>query len=519
VLGIVFAVAVWQRLRSYDETGAATTVTTAPETVGGTVAPATETTARPASHPADPGVIVSDCGARTTTTLTESERDRRYNELLRGAPSATTTGSGAPSPPAATPAPAPERSAVKHPAEAVGTTRPKPPTPPPQPQPQPLVPSSTPSPMQSPNSSSSSSSHEEAHSEAADDPDSDINPPQLMGVEFLPPAIQDGESTLLAVRAQDNLSGVRSVSGVIGGPTGTVQGFACQREGDSNRYVTRVTIPKDAAPGDWLVKYLTLTDNASNSVNLTLSQGVLPVTARFQVTSSNADTDAPTLRAVRLERAAMRAGDRNTVFVEADDDKTGVNSVNGVFVSPGKQARLSFGCRVGSTGAWECPLTPPSCLDCGVWHLEQLQMQDKANNMATVRADNPLLQPVVVDISGDACDSAPPALSMLALDPVVVSNVEGGNIQVRATIADDGCGVASLSGQAVPADNEGGQHAYFSLTAAADGRTFIGTLVVPKHAAKGMWTIAWLQALDKGHNLRQYPANDPIIARATFRVE
>jgi hypothetical protein len=130
-----------------------------------------------------------------------------------------------------------------------------------------------------------------------------------------------------------------------------------------------------------------------------------------------------------------------------------------------------------------------------------------------------LLRAVVVDISGDACDSAAPALSMLTLDPLVVSNVEGGAIQVRATIADDGCGVASLSGQAVPQGGTGGQHAYFSMGPSGDGRTFIGTLTIEKHAAKGTWTIAWLQALDKGHNLRAYSANDPIVSRVTFRVE
>ncbi len=502
------------RLRSYGDEPAAT-MSTASTARGGSMAATRTSGGHPNDVPSDPGVIVpAGEDARGTTTMTQSERERRYNELLRAAPP-TATGAGA-GVSATTQTTEPERSLLSRVAEAVGITHAKPQPPPVQPPPTP--------PMMSPNSQPSTSSSSPAprdpkHTEADDDPDSDLNPPQLIGVEFIPAAIQDGESTLLAVTAQDNLSGVRSISGVIGGPSGTVQGFACQREGETNRYVTRVTVPKDAAPGVWLVKYLTLTDNASNSVNLTVSQGALPPTANFRVTSSDADTTAPTLSAVRLERAAMRAGDKNTVFVVADDDKTGVTSVNGVFVSPGKQARLAFGCRLGTTGSWECPLTPPSCLDCGVWRLEQVQLQDKANNMATIRADNPLLQTVVVDISGDACDSVPPALSMLTLDPVVVSNVEGGNIQVRATIEDDGCGVASLSGQAVPADNVGGQHAYFSLAPSGDGRTFIGTLSVQKHAAKGTWTIAWLQALDKGHNLKQYPANDPIIARATFRVE
>lgn len=500
----------WLRVRAYDGVTEAATPAGTRDAMRAT--PATTTTAADAmNEPSDPGVIVESTTNGTTISARESARERRYNELLRaGTP--TTTGAQTAANVTATPQPAPERSLVTRIAEAVGISKPK--AQPAAQQPPPPQPSQPP-----PTSTSPSSTRETPHTEADDDQDSDVTPPQLMSVEFQPPTVQDGETTILAVIVQDNLSGVRSVSGVIASPTGTVQGFACQREGDSNRYVARISVPKEAAAGTWVLKYLTLTDNASNSVNLNAAQGALPGFSTFRVVASTSDTKPPTLTSVSVDRSAMRAGDRNTVFVQAEDDQTGVAMVNGVFVSPGKQARLAFGCRLSSTGMWECPLTPPSCLDCGVWHLEQLQLQDKANNMATVRADNPKLAPVIVDISGDACDSAPPALSMLVLNPLVVSNVDGGTIEVRATIADDGCGVASLSGQAIPQGGVGGQHAYFSMQPAGDGKTFIGKIEIQQHAAKGIWTIAWLQALDKGHNLRAYAANDPIISRVTFRVD
>lgn len=515
MLGIVFAVAVWLRLRSYDETSPATpgsTLVTTEETSGvGTTRP--EETATEAA-PSDPGVIVESTTAAPPATRSQSERERRYNELLRDAPPVPAAAEKPPVVPAPAPTPAAERPANRA-AERAPAPRPKPPAPVPTPVPQPRPVRDPTPPPPDPVDYPPPSGRERVE----DDGESDLVPPQLVGVDFVPGTVQDGESTVLAVTAQDNLSGVRSISGVISSPSGTVQGFACQREGDTSRFVTRVSVPKESAAGLWTLKYLTLTDNASNSVNLNAAQGALPASASFRVVASTSDTAAPSLRSVRLDRPAMRAGDRNTVFVEAEDDKTGISIVSGVFVSPGKQARLAFGCRPGSTGIWECPLTPPACLDCGLWRLEQLQLQDKANNMATLRADNPILGPVVVDISGNACDANPPALSMLALDPLVVSNAEGGTIQVRATIADEGCGVASLSGQAVPQGNVGGQHAYFSMQPAGDGRSFVGMLTVQKMAAKGTWTIAWLQALDKGHNLKAYAATDPIVSRVSFRVE
>jgi hypothetical protein len=222
---------------------------------------------------------------------------------------------------------------------------------------------------------------------------------------------------------------------------------------------------------------------------------------------------------VYLEKRSMNAGERNTVFVQAEDDKSGVALVSGVFVSPSKQARIGFGCRAGSAGAWECTVSPPACLDCGAWRLEQVQVQDKANNMATFRGDNQLVSQIVLDISGQSCDAGPPQITALALNPTVVSNTEGGTINITALVQDDSCGVASLSGQAIPAGAIGGQRIPFSFDPSPDGQNFTGRISVPKHAAKGLWTIAWIQALDKGHNLRAYGAAEPVLARVTFRVE
>ena len=82
------------------------------------------------------------------------------------------------------------------------------------------------------------------------DSNSDTTPPQLISIEFVPPQVQDGQDATIVILATDDLSGVRGVSGTITSPTGkALQGFAEQHEGDSNRYVGRVHIPKDAEAG------------------------------------------------------------------------------------------------------------------------------------------------------------------------------------------------------------------------------------------------------------------------------
>lgn len=438
----------------------------------------------------------------------ESGRQRRYEELLRTAP---------PPRPGATPRQ--ETSfldRVMTPiASALGIDREKNPPRTTRPGQQPAVNRAA--------SSSTAPSHvpegEPASTTPEADDETDIAPPQLFSAEFVPNEVRDGEETMFAAFVRDNLSGVKSVSGVITSPSGSMQGFSSTREAESDRYIARIKVPKDAPEGVWSVKYVTLTDNASNSVHLSQAAGALPATASFRVVSAASDASGPQLEAVWLDRPAMRAGERNTVFVRARDEQAGVSLVSGVFVSPSRTARIGFGCRMGAGDTWECAFTPPSCLDCGAWRLEQIQLQDKAQNLMTFRQDHTVVSGIAVDVGGDSCDAAPPVITALSLDPTVVSNSRPSVITVHATVIDDGCGVASLSGQAIPPGGIGGQRRYISFQPQSDGRTFTGTMEIPQFAAKGRWQISWIQALDKGHNLRAYPATEPVIAKATFMVE
>jgi hypothetical protein len=456
---------------------------------------------------ADYTIVTEGPGTRRPSNA--SERERRYQELLRSAPPGAP-----PPPPPQQPAPSLLDRMVAPIANALGMRqKPQPQAPPPPVQPR--QERAAEKPGTNPRNTTTTDPNVDPN-----DPDTDVVAPQLMSVAFNPPEIQDGGETILTILANDNLSGVRSVSGVIASPSGSMQGFACTREGETNQFVTRVAVPKDAPSGVWQVKYLTILDNASNSAHLNAAQGALPMTARFTVASADSDASGPQLKAVWLDKPAMRAGDRNVLFVQAEDEKSGVSLVSGVFVSPSRTARIGFGCRLGGTGAWECAVTPPTCLDCGVWKLEQIQLQDKANNMTTFRNDNQVVSAVVLDIAGERCDSAAPVVTQFLLAPTVVSNAEPTVIRVQATAMDDGgCGVASLSGLAVPPGGIGGQRRYITFEPSPDGQNFTGKLEIPQFAAKGQWTIAWIQALDKGHNLRAYSANEPVVARATFRVE
>jgi hypothetical protein len=348
------------------------------------------------------------------------------------------------------------------------------------------------------------------------DPSSDTSPPQLVSVEFNPPVIRDGEYTQLFVAATDDLSGVRSISGTITSPSGALTGFSLQRGADGVRHQGRVDVPADAADGVWKITFMSLTDAASNAVYL--NQGVLPPSASFKVTSSRPDTEAPVLKAIWVDRVALRGGERTTINVQVEDEQTGVKLVSGVFHSPAKFARLGFGCQQrGDT--WQGQLIAPACLDCGDWQLEQIQLQDKANNTTTIRMDNPLVAAVRVNILSDQCDSTPPVVQSVVFDTTVVSNVADSKVGITIIASDNFCGVESVSGYVVPDGGPAQTREPFNLRPTADPNTWRGEVTIRRLAAKGIWKINWLQVVDKGKNLRGLSANEPALAGAVFRVQ
>lgn len=527
VLTIAFVVVAAVRIRSYSAGGAGT----APQTTSRINA------AQPSPSVAQPSIgdasvaateTIENIGSNATESAADqrriAEREQRYNELLKAAPQ---TG-GTPAP-AATPNPS---AAAPH---AVVQPAPKAPLAPPS-----LlsrignaitraVNGATGGSMTSASSpghgeSASNSDRPKDRDKDPKDPNSDTSPPTLASVVFDPPSVHDGEETTLFITANDDISGVRTISGNVVSPSGALQGFALQREAETNRFVTRIMIPKDAAEGLWHVNYLNLTDNASNSVTLSYAQGMMPATASFRVQSSRSDTTPPQLKQVWLDRNQMKAGEKDTIYVQADDDKSGVNLVSGVFISPSKFARIGFGCRQqGDSNQWNCEIMPPSNVDCGDWQLEQIQLQDKANNMAAIRSDNAMIANVKLNVISDGCDSKPPVVQQVVLDQVRVSAPSTINVTVQAT--DDSSGVSSVSGHFVFTGSmpQGGQppRLYFSCrpTGEAPVTTWTGPLPVPDKAAKGVWRLGALQVLDKANNLKLYGQNEPVVANVQFTVQ
>jgi len=502
LLTVAFAAALAVRVRSYSvktvtqSTSAQSSSSQSPESRG-------NAGSRTSYIPLTDGATSS---TPATTSSSASTRAQRFRELLAlGAPRPATT--------TMTPVSAPQ-------------PKPAPQPPPAKPQStiakllQPLVNafSSRSAPASAPNPTPQPGSKEKTGTADPKDPNSDTVPPQLLSINFDPPTVQDGGDTTLIITATDDLSGVRGISGTLMSPNGkAVQGFAQQREGETMRYVSRIHIPEKAEEGMWKISFLTMSDMATNSVTLSYAQGTLPPTATLKVVSSQSDSTAPTMKNVWLDRRAMRAGEHNTLYVDAQDDKSGLHVVAAVFLSPSKVARIGVGCIKGADEIWTCDVNPPTCLDCGDWTLEQIQLQDNASNFANIRSENQAVAAIRLNISADTCDSTPPVLQSVSLSRTeIFMGRDEPVVEVLAQVSDDSCGVGGVSAQIVgPGSSSSGSFFSFQLR---EGNLYVGTIRLHANSARGVWRIQSLTVNDKGQNLKIYYSNDPLLARASFTV-
>lgn len=499
-LGIVFAVAVVVRIRSYERQPL----------------PAGAASADSVLSPDPAGMTPASSDTATTIVPDEEVRADANSPLRRGfgpsilqAPNATAPAAlVVPAAPAATPRTQPRVEPARTTVTAPMVPRLAPPTRPP---------ASTSQAVSEPAPKPAQPRRDDRAAQAGpEDLTSDTTAPRLVGLEFTPAEVRDGEQTLLTVEATDDLSGVRSISGTIVAPTGASQGFACQRQEGTNRYVARVSVPKDAAAGTWQIQHLSMLDNASNIG--TFSRGMLPATASFRVVSSRPDQTGPSLKGAWIDKRAVSGGEKATLFVQADDDLSGMHLISGVFVSPSRIARVGFVCRGGAQDTWECEVTIPGCADCGEWRLDHVRLEDKAHNTTTVRSESQIVAAIRVNVSSQACDATPPEVRAVVLDTDSISNTQPGVITISATLTDDACGVLSVSGQAI-GPSVAGAPLHFFLSPAGDPQTWVGKLNTPAMLARGDWRIARLQVVDKGQNLKAYTSADPVLAGAVFRVE
>jgi hypothetical protein len=111
----------------------------------------------------------------------------------------------------------------------------------------------------------------------------------------------------------------------------------------------------------------------------------------------------------------------------------------------------------------------------------------------------------------------------MSFSPAHVSNTVATEIFLTVEAHDDGSGVASLFGRIEGPAAANGQVAWIRFECSpnpGDPRApMTATVSVPQYAARGVWSVVWVQVTDKARNSHPYYKDAPVLAGARFIVE
>jgi hypothetical protein len=353
------------------------------------------------------------------------------------------------------------------------------------------------------------------------DAESDKQAPVLGFVVFEPQEVQAGGHARVIAHVQDDLSGIRSISGTIVSPSLAGQvSFGAGRETTPGVFEGSILVPETAEEGVWFIRQLTLEDKARNRTAFSYSDSANSA-ATLMVRNSDGDSRPPELIDVRFDQPFVEPGSKNRIMLQITDDRSGVATVGGAVVNAAGTASLPFGATaLEASDLWTAELQIPQSADCGEWKVQHIIARDKASNRGFFKLDHPAIARAGFSVAfGPGCDADPPRVSYLAFEPAFADNSTEQTITIRATI-DDPSGVANAYGRIQGELNAEGKRPGigFSMKDAGNG-TWSAKFTLPRHATRGLWTVDYLQTEDKGGNRKAYRLDNPVIAAAVLNVQ
>jgi len=347
---------------------------------------------------------------------------------------------------------------------------------------------------------------------------SDSEPPELMSVRFMPNEILPGEEAEVIVQAVDNLSGVKSIFGVMKSPSEKAMvSFSCALLNPDGTFTGIVKIPDHAEAGKWFLRSMRVTDKVFNTQNYSKKHPVLSNTY-VTVNASDSDITAPELVSIFIDPPQPKGNDKVTIMVDAVDNKSGVYRVYGLLASPSNNAKLSFACQYSKElNIFEGTVTIPANAESGDWQVEYLRLEDTAKNAKTYykRKNVEIFKTAKVDVVTENSDSEPPVLEDIYITPTTVVYEEIVKIHVRVT--DDISGVASVNGRIQSPSGQAFMPFYCKYN--AEEGEFIAEIIIQRNTEVGLWQIDNLVISDKARNQsRLVRIQDPILQQANFEV-
>lgn len=319
---------------------------------------------------------------------------------------------------------------------------------------------------------------------------------------------QQRVETSLSLRISDNLSGVREVNLTLVGPTHRNLRFAPDGGlGLSGVVSVPVDFPEKSPAGNWTLRFLSVVDGAGN-FTIIEHEGV-PVGVRTLTQTGAGDLNEPAWVSVSSSVASVDARTQDVSFVveAVATDDLGIESAQVHLRSPIAGGYVGPFTLSSDGGVWSGEVTLPRGAAAGTWTVAPGRLEDLAGR--TVSSSSPMpLAPFVQ--AGPGGDSAPPSLGAGSASPAVVA-AAASDAQVVLTFAatDDLAGVERISLKVYPPRFLPGGFGPAPLSVeltpssgnALDGG-WSGTLVVPRYAMVGFWSVGEAQVRDRAGNGR-----------------
>ena len=228
------------------------------------------------------------------------------------------------------------------------------------------------------------------------------------------------------------------------------------------------------------------------------------------------DAEPPVVVAVWFDPQQISPGAKLSIYIQATDNLSGVDSISGFVRSPSQAAMLPFrGLRSGSNGLFVGSLMIPEYAEVGPWYIISLLLTDRAHNRRDYSHDSPELRHAYFEIVASDSDKVPPEIIAVYADP---SEVEGGgSVQITVEAGDDKSGVASIHGVLISPSKNARLSFACSKT---DTNVFHGYITIPEDAESGEWSFEYVRVEDEARNAKTFYRRDypDVFYNASIRI-
>ncbi|MFC0187309.1 Ig-like domain-containing protein [Fictibacillus aquaticus] len=311
----------------------------------------------------------------------------------------------------------------------------------------------------------------------------DTQAPTVLKLEFSQDTMLIGRDIGFTLTAHDDYSGVKEAQVTFISPSGTSETQSWLYAESDDSLNGSIYVPNYSETGEWKVKSITIWDNAGNSETYDYTENY---PADFEVLTVYEDNRAPVVTDLYFEKETVTGGDTNTVVVAAEDDLSGVDSMNLSLVSPNGQSNLNVDMvKQDSGNLWKGEFTIPQNAQSGVWKINYLNVSDSSWNAVTYYSEEDLsLLSRTFTVDNPNEDTEPPVLTKVDFEK---ESAEAGETVNVAFSTEDASEVFYMDVELV--NGESSQYRYVSGMTLQDDGTYKGEFNIPLNAKEGTWKV------------------------------